>query len=175
MSNEFKKFSDGARLYAQYSQVVEKMESIFVNDISAFLDAVRTRMQAKLDGGQIEESEPWAFRYWWIEDEDTKHNEYPPYLSLERRRSEIIIPGIVTVVADIDNADEAEKRRLTATKSSLALPANCKLLDQRLFAVSITYGDGDPVDAVSEPILAILIALHRVGKESLSAQAKRDR
>jgi hypothetical protein len=175
MSSEFKQFSEAARLYAQYAQIVEQMEEIFVNDISAFLDAVRTRMQAKLDSGRIEEEETKEYRSWWIEDEDTKHNEDPPFIWLERRLSEIIIPGVLTVMADINDADEAEKRRVASIKSSLVLPTNCKLLDRRRFAVSISYGDGDPVETASVPILAILIALHRAEKALLSAQAKRGR
>lgn len=172
MSDGFQKFSEAARLYAKYLAVVDEMEQLFVSDISAFLDAVRTRMQAKLDGGKkIGQEESIEYRNWWIEDADSSGDEYVPYLWLKRKNEEIIIPGVLTVIADMEEATDAEKRQLTACKSSLKLPAHCKLLDQRLFGVTITYGD-DPVEAVSEPILAVLIALHEVEKKIFAARTK---
>jgi len=179
MSSEFKQFSEPARLYAQYLEVVEKMERIFVDDIVSFLDTVRVRMQAKLDAGQkVEEEETKEYRSWWIEDVDDKEtndDDYVPYVWLERKNEEIIIPGVLTLIADMNEATEAERHQLSACKSSLNLPANCKLSDRRLFTVSITYGDSDPVEAVSEPILAILQALHRVEKKIFAAREKKNR
>ena len=175
MSGEFKQFSEPARLYAQYTEVVEKMERLFVEDIVSFLDAVRGRMQAKLEAGsKIGQEETKEYRNWWIEEEgDTNTDEsYVPYLWLERKNEEIINPGVLTVFADLYEASDAEKRQVSALKSSLSLPANCKVLNQRLFAVAISYGDEDPVEAVSEPILSILTALHRVEKTIFAAREK---
>jgi hypothetical protein len=175
MSDGFQKFSEAARLYAKYLAVVDEMEQLFVSDISAFLDAVQERMQAKLDTGKIEQEETKEYRSWWIEDEDTDDDDFVPYIWLERKNDEIIVPGILTVIADINEATDGEKQQLAACKSSLNLPSHCRFLDKRLFGVTITYGDGDPVEAVSEPILSILMALHRVEKKIFAARAKSGR
>jgi hypothetical protein len=172
MSAEFTHFSEASRLYAQNLEVVRKMEELFLNDVSLFLGAVHERMQAKLETGRIGEDEFKEYRCWWIKDEDTNADDYVPYLWIERRNNKIIVPGILTVVADFDEASGAEKGQLAAIKSSLNLPPHCKLVDKRLFGVTITLGDQDPVEAASEPILSILIALHEVEKGIMLARAK---
>lgn len=171
MSGGFQKFGEAARLYARYVAVVDEMRELFVNDIAAFLDAVRERMQARLEAGKIGQEETKEYRSWWIEDEDTEDDVYVPYLWLERKDEGIVAPGRLTVIADIDEATDAERQLLSACRSSLSLPPHCKLLDRRLFGVTITYGDGDPVEAVAEPILSLLTELHRVEKKIFAARA----
>ena len=173
MSDSFQ-FSEAARLYVKYLAVVNEMRQLFESNVSAFLDAVRTRMQAKLDNGKIEESINGGYLSWWIEDEDTKNEDEVPYIWLERKNADIIGLGVLTVIADIGEATEVEKQQLSARKSSLNLPMQCKVFDRRLFGVTITYGDGDPVEAAAEPILSILVALHQVEKNIFATRAKKD-
>ena len=75
MNDGFQKFSDAARLYSRYVAVVDEMKQLFVSDISAFLDAVRERMQGKLNAGKIGQEETKEYRSWWIEDEDNDEDE----------------------------------------------------------------------------------------------------
>jgi hypothetical protein len=171
MSDGFK-FSEAARLYVRYMAVVDEMKQLFENDIAAFLDAVRERMQGKLEVGTIGQEDTKEYRSWWIEDEDTETDDFVPHVWLERKDEGIIAPGVLTVIADMTEATETEKRELSACKSSLSLPPHCKVFDRRLFGVTITYGDGDPVEAVAEPVLSVLTELHRVEKTIFAARAR---
>ena len=175
MSGGFQKFGEAARLYARYVAVVDEMRDLFVADVAAFLDAVRERMQGKLETGKIGQEETKEYRSWWIEDEDTEDDEHVPYLWLERKDEGIIFPGRLTVIADTEEATDAERQLLSACRSSLGLPPHCKVLDRRLFGVTITYGDGDPVEAVADPVISVLTELHRVEKKIFAARAKSGR
>lgn len=160
MSSEFKQFSDAARLYAKYTHVVDEVERMFVSNISEFLAAVRKRMQVDLPDAEVKEDESKEYLWWWIETKDTDPDANVPYVWIERRNAEIVVPGVLTVIADIEEVTDAEKHHLAAAKSSLYVPGHCTILGRRLFGLSIKYGDRDPVEACALPILTALKALH---------------
>jgi len=174
MSSEFKRFSEESRLYAQYKDVAEKMEQIFIDDIVTFLDSVQARMQMSLGtAGTIERKDGETYRSLWIEDKDTKDEDTVPYVWMSRTESEIVTPGLLTVIAGFDGASAAEKQQIAACASSLDLPKHCKLVKKGLFGVTIAYADADPVEAAAGPILTILSAIHRVGKKVFAARVKK--
>jgi hypothetical protein len=173
MSSEFKQFSDASRLYAQYKEVAEKMARLFVDDIVSFLDCVQARIQAELGGGgTIEVKDGDEYRSFWIEDKDTNADDYVPYVWMSRTDSEIVTPGLLTVIAGFDGATAAEKQQVAACASSLDLPKHCKLVKTGLFGVAITLADADPVEAAAGPILSILSSIHRVERKIFSARLK---
>jgi hypothetical protein len=174
MSGNFKQFGDAAHLYARYTRVIDEVERIFQADVAAFLAAVRRRMQADLTDLKIEEKEGGQYLSWWIEAADTDPDAEVPYVWIERRSTDIVEPGILTVIAQVDKATDAANRHLKTVKSSLSLPSHCTVLDRQLFGLTIQYGNENPVEACAGPVLAVLKALHEawVSWEQLQLAAK---
>ena len=180
MSSKFQ-FKKEARLYAQYSSVVDKVRGIFDAEITRFFDALRDRMRASLHSRRIhlQEELTGTYRCWWIADNLTKNNPNAPYVWVRTVDTQTAFPGVLHMTAATDKrANEAHRQEFEEEVRSNLRSAKNSRLDPKdvlggLFGVVIDYGDGDPVAAAVRPALQTLIALHNVERRLLSNAKKK--
>ena len=173
MSKTFEKFSDSARLYAKYASVVDQMHEAFNANVVDFLQAVHEGFAARVDQGVLRAEPSNKYRAWWIEDEETKGNSYPPFIWTEIGRIEVVNLGQLTFTVAVENLDEDLQRQLMALESKLRLPSDCKSRKYgKLFAVDISYGKSDPVGSVCEAGLILMKAIREVEGTVLRQKAK---
>ncbi len=169
MNDTFAGFTEAARLYAENYNVVRQVERMFEENLIAFADAVQAKMQTRMGRDRIQLERTKESCSWWIEsaDDASGDDDEAPFVWYYHKSLEIVSPGTVNVVASFGGDSEAERQAYAAVGKSLVLPPNCKQYMNRLFSgglfgVSITLADGDPVDAMAGPVLAVLQALHQV-------------
>jgi hypothetical protein len=160
MSNEFQRFSPAARLYAEHSAIVDKMKDIFQEEISAFLSAVRKRVESQLGNETLEEEGKNAYRSWYIAHGDY----YVPYLYFNASDARIVESEVLSLEVRADGSDLSPYREQLATSLFAILLLNTSTKERGrgccLFTLTISFkGVDDPVAVVADPILALLTAM----------------
>lgn len=169
MSQQFQKFSDAAKLYAEHIAVIKKMSELFQADVTAFLDALRDRVQSQLPQAKVEEKITKTCREWWIKDADAKNHEDVPHIFILTQEPEIVVPGILGLKVYANGILTPYHQRLKEMISEIQLPKsreNAMLAGGQVLAVDVCYGQSDdPVSIAAEPVRILLLALDEAGKK----------
>lgn len=172
--NDFNGFSEAARLYAKYINVVQEMEEAFKGSITAFLNSVRDEIKDDVDSRVFKEETSPKYRSWWFENDKMVVKSFEPlfpYVFFKTTDSSIVDPGVLTIYATLEELSDGNRRRFVTAKGKVKLPDSCRFVESReLFAIEIHYGKSDPVSAVAGPVRAALDALYEVAQTILAEE-----
>lgn len=166
---EFERFSEAARLYANYAGVVEQIRQVFLTDVNNFLDALRDRI-ASLVSLPVQENrdDKKSIRRWWLSEDD--NSEYPEhlYVWIKSNAIKIVQPGVLDVSPWAWPIFKPFRHQIVALKDSLKLSPICKVkkgLEGSPFTITISYGEQDPVGEAAGPIAELLVGLLEVDQK----------
>jgi hypothetical protein len=168
MSDISWKFGEAARLYAKNEAVVNEMYNLFKADITTFLDTLRDRVAAQVRTGELMEEAKPTYRCWWIEGGDNKEEEDVPYIWCRAQDSRIVTPGILDLTFAADATLVPYRQQLGTMLSGIQLPPRCKRVDSAgggLSTIAVSYGEENPLEFATEPVLVLLTALREFEKK----------
>ena len=156
------KFSEAARLYAEYSHVVDLMYEAFRQSVEDFLDGLGDEIRrlvapAKLQGRQGDGS-----RYWWLADDDQDKDAYPQ-VWLDTRPATIVVPGELQLTAIAPRATPEQLRSLKSVRIQPQIVNYSKPASGgpwSLFSLTVPCREEEPLENVARPIVEVLLALH---------------
>jgi len=162
---EFKGFSEAAVLYAENAALVDQMYQATLKEVNTFLDAVRDEVISLIAPRTLQEQNVQKNRYWWIGEDPDKGPEYPQFY-FAKEKAEIVIPGVLEMVAIAQKSTEDQRRQLQAIAGQPEFKDICtqgKGGTWSLFTARITYSGENMVSEAAGKIAPLLIALSEAG------------
>jgi len=156
------KFSEAARLYAEYSHVVDRMYKAFRQSVEDFLDGLQEEIRRLMAPAKLQERKGDRSRYWWLADNDQDKDAYPQ-VWLDTRPATIVDPGELQLTAVAPRATPEQLPSLTSVRilpqiANYSKPASGG--PWSLFTLTVPCREGEPLENVAKPIVEVLLALH---------------
>jgi hypothetical protein len=162
MSQGFEGFSKAAKLYAEYAEVVDEMREQFESNISDFLDALRDRLSSEIREGRLKEERGSDGCSWWIE--SNAGEDDVAYVWFRTNAPDTVSPGSLEFRVYADEASDDDRRQLATLLGDpnrhWPQPAVAKKgTNKCVLALSVGYGEADPVSVAVKPVTTLLQAV----------------